>query len=351
MRMTQKRVTLRDVAIAAGVSVGTASQALNGNVLTRPDTRQKVIEVAQALNYVPNQHATRLLRGRSECIVIAFSGLGPTTTGPSFYALVVRGITSVLEDRGYVIRFLQLDNILSDIGRGRRRPLSPQDADGLIVLNWQESAVMDRLVGIGIPVVAVDVSGAYPGLLTVDNDDRGCVAMGIDYLVRLGHRHIALVNLPLHHPFGREAFAGYLEAFTQHGLTVEPWLLQTTSDTSITAGRLVMNELLTGGQSVTAVFTVTDELAVGAMQAISESGRRVPDDISIVSMDDIPLAAETRPALTTVRVDLEALGRLGIEMLLDVVEEQHLVPAHVLVTTQRLIVRDSATPPVLSTAT
>lgn len=343
--MRPTRVTLRDVAKEAGVSTGTASHALNGSALIRPETRARVLAAAQRLNYVPDRNASRLLHGRSECVGVAFAGLGPTIVSASFYALVVQGVTEVLEERGYTMRLVRLDDHIAN-GAGlhdRRRPLSAQDIDGLIVLNWQDSALMERLSRLGVPLVVIDASSAYDDVFCVDNDDRGGVATGVDYLIGLGHRRIALLNITLAHPFGREALAGYMEACALHGVAVEPWLLQ-TSEISITDGRLAMDALLASPQPPTAVFAVADELAVGAMQAIGEAGLRIPHDISVVGMDDIPLAAQTRPALTTVHIDTAALGRRGTEMLLHVISGAYPDPTHVLLPT-RLVVRDSAGPP------
>lgn len=345
-----KRVTLRDVATEASVSTGTASHALNGSPLIRPETRERVLEAAQRLNYVPDRNAARLLHGRSECIAVAFapSELSPAIADATFYALVVRGITAVLEEHGYTLRLVRLDEAaLAAMQDGRRRPLSAQDVDGLIVLNWQDSALLARLRAMGVPLVAVDASGAYPDVPSVDNDDRGGVALGVDYLISLGHRRIALLNDKLSTPFGREALAGYMQAHEQHDLVVAPWLLR-TSDFSVASGRQAMAELLASKQRPTAVFAVDDETAVGAMQAIQEAGWRVPQDVSVVGMDDIPLAAAVRPALTTVRIDTEALGQRAAEMVLRVIDGTDPVSGHVVLPTQ-LVVRDSAAPPPLTT--
>lgn len=341
-----RRVTLRDVATEARVSTGTASHALNDSPVVRPETRARVVEVARRLNYVPDRNAARLLHGRSECIAVAFAHaeLSPAITDATFYALVVRGITDVLEERGYTLRLVRFDEAaLAAMRDGRRRPLSAQDVDGLIVLNWQDTALLARLRAIGPPLVAVDTSGAHPDVLSIDNDDRGGVTLGVDYLIGLGHQRIALLNDTLDTPFGREALAGYLQACERHDLVVAPWLLR-TSNFTIPEGRAAMAELLAGKQRPTAVFAVDDETAVGAVQAIQEAGLHVPRDISIVGMDDIPLASAVRPALTTVRIDMEALGRRAAEMLLQAIKGPYPDPGRIVLPAQ-LVIRDSTAPP------
>jgi LacI family transcriptional regulator len=336
---------LRDVAAAARVSTATASHALNGNSVVRPETRARVLEVAQRLDYVPDRNAARLLHGRTECIGVAFTGLAPAAADATFYSLVVRGITETLEEHGYALRLVRLadEAVLSVPRYSRRRPLSPQDVDGLLVLNWLEPVLMERLRGSGVPLVVVDASGGYPDLPSVDNDDRGGAAAGVSYLLALGHRRIVLLNDTLATPFGREVLAGYLQAFEQQSLAVEPWLLR-TSDWSIAGGRVAMAEVLAGGHRPTAVFAAGDELAVGAMQAIHEAGLRIPADVSVVGMDDIPLAAAVRPALTTVRIDTEELGRRATELLLQAIAGTSPNPWRLVLPTQ-LVVRDSAAPP------
>ena len=342
--MAPERVSLRDVAAAAGVSVGTASYALNGNPIVRAATRERVIAAARQLDYVPDRNATRLRRGRSECIAIGYTSRSHEIANGAFYGLVVRGITEGLEDNGYTMRFVRLDDepAVTSPRSGQRRHLNGLDIDGLLVLNWQDPALMHRMRGLGVPLVAVDASGAYPDVPSVDSDDRGGVASAIDYLVRLGHRRIAFLNGTLDYPFEREALAGYLEACERHGLLVEPRLLRTT-DFSVAGGRAAMTQVLVGG-APTAVFAVDDESAAGAIQAIHDAGLRVPDDISVVGMDDVPLAAALRPALTTVRIDTEELGRQAAAMLLRIIAEPPGHPPHMVLPT-RLVVRDSAAPP------
>ncbi len=337
-----RHVTLQDVALAAGVSTGTASQALNNNPLVRAATRARVLAAAQRLDYIPDRNASRLLRGHTECIGVAFNMDTYYISGDTFYALVVRGITKVLEEHSYTVRFMRLDESLTSSAHPSKRPLSGRDIDGLLVLNSVESALLERLRALDVPLVVIDASGSVPDLPSVDNDDRGGVAMGVRYLLELGHRQIALLNLPLDQPFAREALAGYLQAFEEHGLEVAPWLLRSCLF-GIAYGRQAMAELLAQSRPPSAVFAVGDEIAVGAMQAIQEVGLRIPEDISVVGMDDIPLAAEVRPALTTVRVDMEALGQQATRALLHIIAGHALDRRHSVLPTH-LVVRNSAAP-------
>jgi LacI family transcriptional regulator len=342
--VVQQKVTLRDVAAAAGVSAGTASNALNGSPLVRAETRERVLEAARQLDYVPDRNAARLRHGRSECIAVGYSCHTLEVGSGTFYGFVVRGITEVLEAHGYSMRLVLLDGAdeaVPDTG-GRRRALHGLDVDGLLVMNWLDSALMGQLRGLGVPLVAIDASGAYPDVPAVDNDDRGGVESAIEYLASLGHRRIAFLNGKLDYPFEREALAGYLAACERRGLLVEPRLLR-TSDYSVASGRAAMTALLSSGPPPTAVFAVDDESTAGAMQAIADAGLRIPDDISVVGMDDVPLAAALRPALTTVRIDTEELGRRGAAMLLQIVAGTQPDPVRVVLPT-RLVERESAGP-------
>lgn len=325
--------------------MGTASYALNGNPLIKAETRARVLEAARRLHYVADRNTVRLLSGRTECIGVAVDrNVAPAITGATFYATVVHGITATLEEHGYALRLVHLDDGApqrSERG-GRRRPLSAGVVDGVIALNYIDPLMMARLREVGVPLVALDASGAYPDVLSVDNDDRGGVAAGVGYLLELGHRRIVFLNETLAHPFGREALAGYLQAYDRYGLAIEPWLLR-VSDWHIIGGYTAMTEVLAGSTMPTAVFAVSDEMAVGAIQAIHESGRQIPDDISVMGMDDIPLAAQVRPALTTIKVDMEALGRQAVELLLHAIDGPAVASPHVTLPTH-LIVRASTAP-------
>jgi LacI family transcriptional regulator len=344
-RVVQQKVTLRDVAAAAGVSAGTASYALNDSPLVRPATRARVLEAARRLDYVPDRNAARLRHGRSDCIAVGYSSRTLEVGNGTFYGSVVRGVTEVLEEHGFSMRLVLLDGagVTTPPNGGQRRPLHGLDVDGLLVMNWLDAALMQQLRGLGVPLVAIDASGGYPDVPTVDNDDRGGVVSAIDYLAGLGHRRIALLNGQLDYPFERQALAGYLATCERHGLLIEPRLLR-TSDYSVASGRAAMADILRNGSPPTAVFAVDDESAAGAMQAIADAGLRIPDDVSVVGMDDVPLAAALRPALTTVRIDTEELGRQGASMLLQIVAGAAPPTSRVLLPTQ-LIVRESAAPP------
>jgi DNA-binding LacI/PurR family transcriptional regulator len=152
-----------------------------------------------------------------------------------------------------------------------------------------------------------------------------------------------LLNDNLTTPFGREALAGYLEAFEHHGLSVLPSLMR-TSNFTIEGGRAAAAAILKGAERPTAIFAVDDESAVGAMQAIQEMGLRVPQDISVVGMSDIPLAAAVLPSLTTVRIRKELLGRRAAMMLVNILAGGRPDPPREVLPTE-LIIRDSTMAP------
>jgi DNA-binding LacI/PurR family transcriptional regulator len=339
----RRRATLREVAAQAGVSLGTASLAMNGSALIRPETRARVVAAAERLDYVPNRQATRLLQGYSDCIGVVFMRDLPTSTSDTLHFMMLRGITETLEEHGYTVRLVRLGAEDGFEPQGRRRPLSAQDVDGLITVNWLSPALLEPLRAIGVPLVALDASGAYPYPLSVDADERGGVAEGVGYLLQLGHRRVALLNLPMDSAYAQETVVGYTQALQREGLRLDHALIR-TSTCSITGGRLAMADLLTMANPPTAVFAVTDEIAVGAMQAIAEAGLRVADDVSVVGMSDIELAAQTRPALTTVRIEAQTLGRQAAELLVGVIAGQRVGPERIVLPT-RLIVRDSALAP------
>src|ERR1035437_5173986 len=272
MSVGHKRATLQDVATAAHVSTGTASHALNDSAVVSKETRTRVLEAAQRLNYIPNRNAARLLHGRNDCIGVACPDIGPSIAKSVFYAMVLRGIAETLEEHGYSMRLLHLDMGTPDPGlaTGHQQP-NAKDIDGLIAFGWLDPALMGRLRRLELPLVVVDSSGAYPDLSSADNDDRGGVALGVDYLIGLGHSNIAFLGDSLDSPFGREALAGYLRTFAQHGLHFEPWLIR-TGQITVDEGRRLAIDLLTTDRLPTAILAATDDLAVGALLALQDAG-------------------------------------------------------------------------------
>jgi DNA-binding LacI/PurR family transcriptional regulator len=217
--------------------------------------------------------------------------------------------------------------------------IDPTDIDGILILNWHDRYVIRHLTGYGLPCVMVDASGDHPDVHAVDNDDYLGTRIGLQYLLSLGHRRIGLVGTPLNAPFGRLTWQGYVDAMGEADLSIEPHLIA-TGDFSSESGIVAGDTLLSRTPPPTAIFAVNDEMGLGVMRAAQRRGLRIPDDLSVAAMDDIPMTLLSDPPLTTVRVDRYGLGQRATEVLIGLVQKTYAGPVKVTLKPE-LVVRAS----------
>jgi DNA-binding LacI/PurR family transcriptional regulator len=308
-------VTIKDVARLAGVSPATVSQALNGRPRVHSTTRQRVMEAATKLRYAPNLHGRRLARRRAESIAVVQGRNISTLFSDSFYRVVLRGVAETTHARGYSLTItpapgngVRPGDLLGLLGRGA--------VDGVLVVGVLEEDWLLRLREPGLPVVLVDTFLPGSELPAIAPDYRAGARLATEHLLRLGHRRVGFIGARVSYPFGWETHEGYAEALAAARVGYDPAQVRRAAIgvEAATASLLAMAE------PPTALFAVTDAMALGALRAARERGRRVPDDLAVVGMDDIELSAYTDPPLTTVRVAKEEMGRLAAERLIALIE-------------------------------
>jgi DNA-binding LacI/PurR family transcriptional regulator len=331
--------TIKDVARLAGVSPATASQALNGRPRVHSGTRQRVLEAATKLRYAPNLHGRRLARRRAESIGVVQGENVTTLFSDSFYRVVLGGVLEAVQARGYGL------TITPAPGRGGRpadllRSVGHGAVDGVLVLGALEEEWLLALRERRLPIVLVDTWLPGSGVPAVAPDYHAGARLATEHLLGLGHRRVALLGAAVRYPFGRETLDGYREALTAAGIRHDAALVQRTA-IAVEAAAEATAGLLSAPDPPTALFAVTDAMAIGALMAARAAGRRVPDDLAVVGMDDIELSAYTDPPLTTVRVPKEAMGRLAAERLIALVQGERSAPAMTQVTGE-LVVRQSS---------
>jgi LacI family transcriptional regulator len=308
----RKKASLRDVAALAGVAVGTASQALNGSTRFTPATLDKVREAARTLGYRPHPAARRLARATTEAIgIISPSALNPVQAH-LIQAVVIRGILDVVTPAGYNLIIAPMPGDTAD-GGTLPRIVAERDVDGLVTIGLFEARVFAEMDRLGLPAVHIDTFGAPETFVAVDNDDQRGAYLATAHLLGLGHRQIGLIT-------GVDRFAalvirGYEQALNEAGVRLDRRLIR-ASDLSLDSGYTAMQALLALSPGPSAVFASSDYPAIGAMHAALAAGRRVPDDIAIVGMDDIEMSAHVHPPLTTVRVHYEEMGKVAARLLL-----------------------------------
>jgi LacI family transcriptional regulator len=304
------RVTIHDVAFLAGVSVGTASKALNGRGQLRDATRERVQSAAQQLGFRPNDLARSLTRGRTFTV-----GLLTSDSFGRFSIPVMQGVEDALgagsiavylcDARGDRIRERHyLDSLLS------RR------VDGIIVSGRRADPRPPLGDGIPMPVVYAYSQSTSPDDLAVVPDDVHGGRLAAEHLVRAGRRRFAHVTGPARFEAARLRLAGARLAVEEAGIEL-PNRRVLTGAWSEAWGREAADLLLADAPDVDAVFCGNDQIARGVADALRERGVRVPDDVAIVGYDNWEvLAAATRPPLTSVDMGLEGLGRTAAHLLL-----------------------------------
>jgi len=328
-----KRVTIRDVAAEAGVSVGTASKALNGQGKLRTETRERVAEAAERLGFAPNTLAQALLAGRSFTV-----GLITTDSFGRFSIPVMLGAEDAL-GTGQVSVFMC--DTRDDPERERRytEMLAARRVDGLIITGRRIEPRPPVLAGHGIPVVYAmtqPTDGNGPSVLP---DDEGGGRAATEHLLVLGRRRIGHITGPQRFLAARKRAAGFVAALTV--ADIPPIGGVRFGEWSERWGREAAARLLADEPDVDAIFCGSDQIARGVADTLRATGRRIPDDIALVGFDNWePMALGAQPPLTSVDMCLEEVGRAAAGHLLAAIAG---TPGHgVHIVPTRLVVRESS---------
>jgi LacI family transcriptional regulator len=302
-------VTIKDVARTAGVSVATASRALNGSPLVTLATETRVRDVAARLRYAPHAAARSLITRRTHTIGV----LLPDLYG-EFFSEVIRGIDLTAQRGGY--------HCLVSSARHDGPPLEAAlrsmrgRVDGLILMSPEFTGELStRALPGGFPVILLNCppgDSAYDTLQVANY--AGAFAM-VRHFLDLGHRRIAIIQGAAGNFDAAERLRGYRAALSEAGLKPEP-ALEVHGDFTEESGHRAALELLALAQRPSAIFAANDCMAIGALSALRDSGVAVPGEIAIGGFDDIPMAPYVVPALTSVHVDISALGERAAACLL-----------------------------------
>jgi len=306
--------TLKDVAANAGVSVATAARVLNRDprLRVRPETRQRVLSAAEALDYRPNRVASGLRTRRTGTIALVLPDPQNLAWGET-----LRGVERAAAEREYVVVVADAHGPTLDARQLTHFVLEGR-MDGLLVAF---ATVVDELVtqiaSRGLPLVPINSRSAIvDGSVTMD--DTQASALAIDHLVELGHRRIGFLAGRADTDVGRRREVGYREAMARHGLAVAPaWVIP--GDYTERQAAASAAEILGQDGRPSAIFTVNLPSALGLRAAARAHDLRIPGDLSIVTMDDHPILEHTDPPLTAVRLPMAEMGMLGARMLIDAV--------------------------------
>lgn len=343
------RITLAEVARQAGTSPMAVSVVLNGarsNTRVSDATRCRIVQAASDLNYAPNAMAQGLKRQRTNTIGVLFNWAGPLTVHDSFSTALLDGIVAGAAAAGYHI--LLYTKPWRDAASSSSLFMDRR-TDGVIVVAPDEDAdVVPGFVAMDIPMVLLSSATEAPGIQFVKTDNRQGVSLALDHLWDLGHRRIAYAGEGQARHSMRERHAAYHAWMDRRGLTVQDGDVREHLDPGRDTDRLTrLKEWLSLPNPPTAVFAVTDDLAADILEAARTVGRAVPERLSVVGFDDVPVASLTVPRLTTIRQPLMEMGQQAAQLLIASIERKEGDAEHPTghVTVPQLVVRASTAPP------
>ncbi|PAB59689.1 LacI family DNA-binding transcriptional regulator [Anaeromicrobium sediminis] len=323
-----KALNIKDIAKLAGVGVSTVSRVLNDHPDVKAATREKVLKVIDEVNYIPNNSARNLKRSNSKNIGVLVKGI----YNP-FFAELVNSIEKRIDEEGYSMILHYNDDVTSDL-EGAIQLIKEKKLQGLICLGGDFNDLKeDNLVELNTPLVLSsinindDVDKEKFSSVIIENEKSSYDA--VEYLCKLGHEHIGIITTGEGDTnVGQLRHKGYKRALREYDIDPKDDLVE-FGDYSFKSGFEAMNKLLDRNENITAVFAISDIMAIGAAKAILSRGYKIPEDISIIGFDGLEFGEYFHPSITTVKQPREEMGEKSIEILMNLIkgkkEQEHIV--------------------------
>ena len=331
--MKRSRVTIRDVAKAAGVSHQTVSRVINGDAPVTPETRARVEASIAELGYQPNAIARSLADGHTHTLAC----IAPNLTDYTF-AAIIEGAEAECRQHGYFLIATSAPDeatfaaVLNELVPSRR-------IEGVMVIN---PYVDQRVQALPQNFPTVFIGGHPRAGLDVDSvtlDDEGAARSAVRHLIELGHQRIAMITGPLVEDCTQDRITGYRETLQAAGLPFDPQLI-IEGDWAATSGHAALLRFAQSEQPPTAIFAQNDRMALGALRAARDLQLNVPQQIAVIGLDDMPLASYFDPPLTTMRQDMFGIGRTAAQLLVRAVQQPQAQHQQVRLPTE-LVIRQS----------
>nr|WP_324259869.1 LacI family DNA-binding transcriptional regulator [Cellvibrio fontiphilus] len=325
---------IRDVARLAGVSVATVSRALSNPEKVSDDSLDKVHKAIAQVGYRPNMLARNFRSARAYAVVV----LVPDIANP-FYSLFIRALEDRAQQKGYAV-------LLGDTrGTPERemeyiRRVETRLADGIVQLRPSSEKSQNNIPP---DIPCVNACGCeYTTGPAIRIDNRAAAKTMVNYLISLGHRRIGVISGLKDNPHAIDRLEGYKEALAEAGIPFEKDLIA-EGDFTMWSGLNAAFQFCNMKVRPTAIFSMNDEMAIGAMQTLKNQGIRIPEDMSVTGFDDIAYAKYSDPSLTTISQPAEEMGKMAMDMLLKVIEGEPLSQRECVLPTE-FIIRKSTGP-------
>lgn len=338
--MTKKRATSQDVAALAGVSRTTVSFVLNdvkGSNISA-ETRQRVLDAAESLDYVPDAAAQALASRRAQAIGLVMTRSPHHITTDAFLPQIIGGLMDVIRDTKLRLLIEYVEEEHQD--RAYLELIRAKHIDGLILLTPKidDAGLRTPEMETAPTVLMGEIKGS--NLHFVDVDNQLAAQKAVEYLLELGHTQIACIsNAPQSYTASLERVQGYKNALMNSGVSPTEDLIR-YADFGPESGYAQMKSLLASGKHFTAVFVASDVVAMGAKAALRDAGLQIPENISLMGFDDIPWAQYSDPPLTTVRLPAQELAQTACAVLMDLLQGTEPVARKQILDT-KLVVRES----------
>jgi len=325
---------IQQVAKQAGVSVATVSRVLNGKDKVSTKTKLKVEEAIQYLNYEPSMLGRNLRNSESRIVLI----LIPSISNP-FYFEVIKGIENMALSQNYSILLCETDSkpekeeIYFDLVRKKM-------ADGIISMDPAVNVETLKELAENYAIIQCSEYGGGIGIPYVTIDSEEASYHAVKHLIQIGHRKIALMNSDEKFLYARERRMGYERALQEHGIPLDGEYIFYTQELGFEQGQQTMKKILQLQDRPTAVFAVSDLLAIGALKEINAAGLHVPGDMAVVGFDKIDFSNMTNPALTTVAQPMYKMGTVAARMLIEKIQGK---TVDSVVLGHELVIRESTT--------
>lgn len=324
--------TIKDIAKICGVGVSTVSRAINNHPDINPETKEKIMNTIKEYGYVPNNSARNLKRVDAKAIAVLVKGI----SNP-FFSNMIKVIEEECKKKRYSMELSHIEADEDEVDAALK-VVKEKRLRGIIFLGGLFSHSDEKLKKLNVPFV-FSTAGSIPENISKNQysnigvDDRKESARMVDYLIRLGHRNIAIVVAEAEEEsIGKLRLEGYYDALQAHNIPVNPKLIYQTRDDighfSMENGYLTARKLVESGEQFSAVYAVADALAIGAIRALLEAGLRVPDDVSVAGYDGIDVSGYISPSLTTIRQPVEEMAKDTVKLLFDIIagkkDHQHI---------------------------
>lgn len=318
-------ITIKDVARLCGVGVSTVSRAINNHPDINEETKMKILQIIKENNYIPNNSARNLKRSASKTIAVLIKGID----NPFF-----SGMIKIFEEETQRKKF---SFILHRVDEGEDEVdvaiqlVKEKKLKGIIFLGGYFSHSQEKLDQLQVPFVLSTIgitnkmgSGVFS---SVSVDDFAESYKMVDYLCRLGHKHIGILAATAYdESIGRLRLEGYRKALENYGITPKrEWCFYSREDTrcyTMDNGYNLMKRVMESEQGITAVFAVSDSIAIGACKAVFDAGKRVPEDICVAGFDGLDMAHYYNPTITTIRQPVEEMAHATIKILFDIIKNK-----------------------------